>query len=67
MKMKCISLYILSILGTGLCIEHDFKGFDDSILFGIDWPGAPDVLENLVDGESNPSNVRTFIFDDVVD
>lgn len=57
--MKCIALFILSIFGIVLCIEHDFKGFDDSILFGINWPGAPDVLENLVDGEPKQS-VRTF-------
>lgn len=59
MKMKCIALFILSILGIVLCIEHDFKGFDDSILFGINWPGAHDVLENLVDGEPKQS-VRTL-------
>ncbi|XP_075974218.1 endoplasmic reticulum lectin 1 isoform X2 [Anticarsia gemmatalis] len=35
------------------CIEHDFKGFDDSILFGINWPGNQD-LDSLVDGEVNP-------------
>ncbi|XP_052756040.1 endoplasmic reticulum lectin 1 isoform X2 [Galleria mellonella] len=34
-----------------LCIGHDFKGFDDTILFGINWPGAPENIENLVDGD----------------
>ncbi|KAM3963742.1 endoplasmic reticulum lectin 1 isoform 2-T2 [Aphomia sociella] len=34
-----------------LCIEHDFKGFDDTILFGINWPGAPENIEKLADGD----------------
>ncbi|CAB3255731.1 unnamed protein product [Arctia plantaginis] len=33
--------------------HHDFKGFDDSILFGINWPGNKE-LENLIDGDINP-------------
>ncbi|XP_026315422.1 endoplasmic reticulum lectin 1 isoform X3 [Hyposmocoma kahamanoa] len=57
--MKCTWFVVLCAIGIALCIDHDFKGFDDSILFGINWPGAPDILENLADGESNPdSNIE---------
>lgn len=49
--MKCTWFVVLCAIGIALCIEHDFKGFDDSILFGINWPGAPDILDNLADGE----------------
>lgn len=34
---------VFCAIGVALSIEHDFKGFDDSILFGINWPGPPDV------------------------
>lgn len=57
-NMKCTWFVVLCAIGIALCIEHDFKGFDDSILFGINWPGAPDISENLPDGEIfnlNPS------------
>ncbi|XP_026732359.1 endoplasmic reticulum lectin 1 isoform X1 [Trichoplusia ni] len=40
----------LCVVKLALCIEHDFKGFDDSILFGINWPGSTDI-QNLVDGD----------------
>lgn len=34
-------------------IEHDYKGFDDSILFGINWPGSKNELDNLVSGSED--------------
>ncbi|XP_038214508.1 endoplasmic reticulum lectin 1 isoform X2 [Zerene cesonia] len=53
--MKGLFLYfVFNLFGTILCIEQDFKGFDDSILFTINWPGSPDTLENLVDKEIKP-------------
>ncbi|CAG4985733.1 unnamed protein product [Parnassius apollo] len=52
--MKSSWFLFLSTLAIGKCIEHDFKGFDDSILFGINWPGSNDVLENVVDGVNKP-------------
>lgn len=51
--MKCTWAVCLCFLNLVNSIEHDFKGFDDSILFGINWPGSKD-LETLVDGEINP-------------
>ncbi|KOB76294.1 putative xtp3-transactivated protein b [Operophtera brumata] len=50
--MKNYWLPFLSVIGFVLCIEHDFKGFDDSIQFGINWPGKPENLEGLVEGEA---------------
>ncbi|KAI8422737.1 hypothetical protein MSG28_006496 [Choristoneura fumiferana] len=52
--MRGVCLLVLSVIGAVLSIEHDYKGFDDSILFGINWPGAQEALENLVDGEAKP-------------
>ncbi|XP_050668715.1 endoplasmic reticulum lectin 1 isoform X1 [Leptidea sinapis] len=43
MKTYC---HLVFIVGSVLCIEHDFKGFDDTILFRINWPGK---LENFVE------------------
>lgn len=62
--MKCTWFVVLCAIGFALCIDHDYKGFDDSILFGINWPGAPDILENLADGdiknaENNLNSVST--------
>lgn len=56
-------LYLISVcaFSVGYCIEHDFKGFDDTILFGINWPGSPEVLENLVEGEGNKPQVTSII------
>lgn len=51
-------LLFLCIIGFVLCIEHDLKGFDDSIQFGINWPGVPGNLEALVEGESKESQVK---------
>nr|XP_034827027.1 endoplasmic reticulum lectin 1 isoform X2 [Maniola hyperantus] len=52
--MKVLCLFILSVTVCVYGIEHDFKGFDDSILFGIVWPGTLDTPENLIDGEVKP-------------
>ncbi|CAK1540714.1 unnamed protein product [Leptosia nina] len=49
--MRHFMITILCITGRILCIEHDFKGFDDTILFTIDWPGTPAKLENIVDNK----------------
>lgn len=49
--MKHYVPVFLCVIGLVLCIDHDFKGFDDTILFGIKWPGKPENLDNLVDGE----------------
>ncbi|CAH0750433.1 unnamed protein product [Diatraea saccharalis] len=56
--MKHICLLTVCALGIALCIEHDSRGFDDTILFKINWPGAPDVLENLADNELNKSQTQ---------
>ncbi|CAH0714622.1 unnamed protein product, partial [Brenthis ino] len=42
--MKKLWYLLFSAIGV-LSIEHDFKGFDDSILFGIEWPGSLDNLQ----------------------
>ncbi|XP_063360142.1 endoplasmic reticulum lectin 1 isoform X1 [Cydia amplana] len=54
--MRSLCLLVLTAVGFVLSIEHDYKGFDDSILFGINWPGADEALENLVDGETKLQN-----------
>ncbi|XP_045495294.1 endoplasmic reticulum lectin 1 isoform X1 [Colias croceus] len=52
--MKGFLICFVYIFGTIFCIEQDFKGFDDSILFTINWPGSPDALESLVDKDIKP-------------
>ncbi|CAH2091726.1 unnamed protein product [Euphydryas editha] len=47
--MKSLCLVILS----AVCIEHDFKGFDDCILSGINWPRSPETLSSLEDESLN--------------
>lgn len=49
--MKCTWFVVFCAIGIALCINHDFKGFDDSILFAINWPGANYEFENIVDGK----------------
>jgi hypothetical protein len=53
--MKHLCLLSLCAVGAVLCIENDFKGFDDNILFGINWPGSR--LENAAAAELNKSQV----------
>nr|XP_049696425.1 endoplasmic reticulum lectin 1 isoform X3 [Helicoverpa armigera] len=48
--MKGIWVLCLCLVKVASSIEHDFKGFDDTILFGINWPGSQDI-QHLVDGE----------------
>ncbi|XP_050347062.1 endoplasmic reticulum lectin 1 isoform X2 [Nymphalis io] len=50
--MKSVCLLVISAVAV-LSIEHDFKGFDDSILFGINWPGVQETLPKLEDGSVN--------------
>lgn len=64
--MKRIWIMCLCVIKLTSCIEHDFKGFDDSILFGINWPGSKD-LENLVDGEINPPATPEVSFINITD
>ncbi|KPI92913.1 Endoplasmic reticulum lectin 1 [Papilio xuthus] len=52
--MKSVWFLVLSALAVGNCIEHDFKGFDDSILFSINWPGANDGLDETIDKTNKP-------------
>ncbi|XP_053612554.1 endoplasmic reticulum lectin 1 isoform X2 [Plodia interpunctella] len=47
-----LSLFCVALVS---CIEHDLKGFDDSILFAINWPGSPENLENLVESDTTHS------------
>ncbi|XP_041988243.1 endoplasmic reticulum lectin 1 isoform X2 [Aricia agestis] len=49
--MNFLSIFLL--IGSSLCMENDFKGFDDTILFGINWPGS-EILgdENNILAES---------------
>ncbi|CAG9119227.1 unnamed protein product [Plutella xylostella] len=54
--MQATWLLIALVLKAVSCIEHDFKGFDDSILFSINWPGSQESIDNLVDGGSNEAN-----------
>lgn len=53
--MKCVWLLLICV-GIVLCIEHDFKGFDDSILFGINWPGSKEALDNIIEGDVSESS-----------
>ncbi|XP_046962137.1 endoplasmic reticulum lectin 1 isoform X2 [Vanessa cardui] len=55
--MKSVCLLVISAVGV-LSIEHDFKGFDDSILFGINWPGVQESLPKLEDGSANREVVK---------
>ncbi|XP_013185274.1 endoplasmic reticulum lectin 1 isoform X2 [Amyelois transitella] len=48
----------LCFVGFVSCIEHDYKGFDDTILFSINWPGSPENLENLVEGNTRNSQLQ---------
>lgn len=41
-KLKFIIVFIVNI-----CYSHEFKGFDDTILYKINWPGK-DVTDQLV-------------------
>ncbi|KAH9644119.1 hypothetical protein HF086_015449, partial [Spodoptera exigua] len=52
LTMRCIWVLCLCFVKLASSIEHDFKGFDDTILFGINWPGNQDI-QHLVDGEVN--------------
>lgn len=58
--MKTVWL-TLTVVGFVQCleglgsIEHDFRGFDDNILFSINWPGQPETPEVVADGETNKS------------
>ncbi|KAJ0175790.1 hypothetical protein K1T71_008949 [Dendrolimus kikuchii] len=55
--MKSFVIVLIScIVGYTLCIEHDFKGFDDSILFGINWPGENYIVD-LTD-ETNKEQLK---------
>lgn len=47
---------IFTLSQTAICIEHDLKGFDDSILFGINWPGAQENAEQLITGDTQDTN-----------
>lgn len=58
--MRASWIICLCVVKLALCIEHDFKGFDDSILFGINWPGSTDD-QNLVDGDVQKVEVGTNI------
>lgn len=37
--MKAFVIYFLCLTSTNSVIGHDIKGFDDSVLFNINWPG----------------------------
>lgn len=54
--MRCVLVLCLCVVKLVSSIEHDFKGFDDTILFGINWPGNQDI-QHLVDGEVNKLEV----------
>ncbi|XP_004929447.1 endoplasmic reticulum lectin 1 isoform X1 [Bombyx mori] len=56
-----VKIVMLSLVYSCIGIEHDFKGFDDSILFGINWPGNPNLNENFVDGEKNKSQNQELV------
>lgn len=56
--MKKLWYLLFSAIGV-LSIEHDFKGFDDSILFGIEWPGSLDNLQ--ISDEAWASKVIGFV------
>lgn len=56
--MKHSWFVFANIVSFVLCIEHDFKGFDDSILFALNWPGRPESAENLVEGETIEPQVQ---------
>ncbi|KAL4718117.1 hypothetical protein ACJJTC_006130 [Scirpophaga incertulas] len=47
--MKKVYLLIVCVIGIVICAEIDFKGFDDTILFGINWPGVTENLGNAAD------------------
>lgn len=55
--MKRVCLFVLCVTVCAWCIEHDFKGFDDSILFGIVWPGTLEVPDKLLDGDGKSEAV----------
>ncbi|KAL0831551.1 hypothetical protein ABMA28_002342 [Loxostege sticticalis] len=56
--MRYLCFLSVCAFGIASCIEHDFKGFDDTILFGINWPGNPETLENLVEGDVNKPQLQ---------
>lgn len=52
--MKSLAFVVLSyVVGYTFSIEHDFKGFDDSILFGINWPGENYIVDLTDETVSN--------------
>ncbi|XP_068632451.1 endoplasmic reticulum lectin 1 isoform X2 [Battus philenor] len=52
--MKKVWFIVISAIVLVECIEHDFKGFDDNILFSINWPGTNDALEKEAEEASKP-------------
>ncbi|GJQ82036.1 hypothetical protein Trydic_g6912 [Trypoxylus dichotomus] len=38
--MKAFVIYFLQLFSTIVVLGHDIKGFDDTILFNINWPGS---------------------------
>ncbi|XP_025413896.1 endoplasmic reticulum lectin 1 isoform X2 [Sipha flava] len=55
-KFKLLALFLINI-----CCSQEFKGFDDTILYKINWPGK-DVTDRLVkEQEENILNVKTAI------
>lgn len=55
--MKCFLHLVLCSVSFSLGIKHDFRGFDDKILFGISWPGDIESSDNLVDTEVDKPQV----------
>lgn len=46
-SIKLRTLWLLAVFLINHCYSQEFKGFDDTILYKINWPGK-DVTDRLV-------------------
>ncbi|XP_075224745.1 endoplasmic reticulum lectin 1 isoform X2 [Lycorma delicatula] len=55
-KVNCVHLTLLwwTVISLILCVHGDFKGFDDTVLFKINWPGrdSNELLDLPENGDS---------------
>lgn len=63
MQYLWLATVTLLVLTNCLVRCHEFKGFDDNILFALNWPGAENtlqVIEHFQDPILNVSKFQTF-------
>ncbi|CAH2232700.1 jg5324 [Pararge aegeria aegeria] len=56
--MKRVCLFVLCVAVCVWSIKHDLRGFDDSIIFKVTWPGSLDTPDKLVDEDGVKPEVK---------